>query len=294
MRAFDFWVMMLCCLCWGGNFVMTSWALGGSTVPPFMLAATRAALVLIVMGVFLFRSLPNHFLKLLFVCFCVGPMHLGLLYTGLRTAPASGASIISQAMIPMATLLSVIWLKEKIGWRRSFAIAGALVGVLIMIYEPGALSFDPGLILVLGAYVSLAIGTVVIRRISNVDWRVYVAWTAVMILLFCTSASFLLESDHADVWRTDKTALLIAAAYSAVAVSVIAHGQYFRLLQSYPVKSVVPLTIMVTVFATILGVLLLDEVLYPRYILGAALILPCVWIIARRGTSEPAGASNDE
>lgn len=288
MRAFDFWVMMLCCLCWGGNFVMTSWALGSSSVQPFMLASARALLVLAVMGIFLFRPLPKQFPRLLFVCFCVGPLHLGFLYTGLQTASASGASIISQVMIPLATLLSVVWLKEKIGWRRSAAIAGALIGVMIMIYEPGALSFDLGLIYVFGAYTALAIGTVAIRRITEVDWRVYVAWTAVMMLILCVSASILFENNHAEIWREDKFYLLIAAAYAALAVSVIAHGQYFRLLQSYPVKKVVPLSIMVTVFATILGIVLLDETLYARYIIGAALILPCVWIIARRGTPAPA------
>jgi len=257
-----------------------------------MLAATRASLVLVLMGVFLFRPLPNQFLRLLFVCFCVGPMHLGFLYTGLQTASASGASIVSQALIPLATLLSVIWLKEKIGWRRSVAIFGALVGVIVMIYEPGALSFDPGLIFILGAYVSLAIGTVVIRQIPEVDWRVYVAWTSVMVLIFCIVASVLFETNHREIWRVDKAPLLIAAAYAAVAVSVVAHGQYFRLLQTNPVNRVVPLTIMVTVFATILGIVLLDEVLYPRYIVGAALILPCVWFIARRETSSSAEVNN--
>ena len=279
---------MLCCLGWGGNFVMTSWALGNSSVQPFMLASARALIVLAVMGVFLFRPFPKQFFRLLFVCFCVGPLHLGFLYTGLQTAPASGASIISQAMIPMATLLSVVWLKEKIGWRRSVAIGGALIGVMIMIYEPGALSFEPGLLCVFGAYIALAVGTVVIRQIKDVDWRVYVAWTAVMMLIMCASATVMFEGSHAKVWREDKFYLLIAAAYAAIAVSVVAHGQYFRLLQSYAVKKVVPLTIMVTVFATILGIVILDEVLYPRYILGAALILPCVWIIARRGTPAPA------
>jgi len=234
MRVFDFWIMILCCACWGGNFVMTAWALGDSTVPPFMLAATRASMVLVLMGYFLFRPLPKQFLKLLFVALCVGPIHLGLLYTGLQTASASGASILSQALIPMATLLSVVWLKEHIGWRRSLAIGGALIGVIIMIYEPGALSFDPGLLFVLGAYVSMAVGTVVIRRIPDVDWRVYVAWTAVLVLILST------------IMR------------------------------------------LVTVFATVFGVLLLDETLYPRYMIGAALILPCVWVIARRGTPAPA------
>ena len=163
---------------------------------------------------------------------------------------------------------------------------GALVGVMIMIYEPGALSFDFGLLYVLGAYVSLAVGTVIIRRISDVDWRVYVAWTAVMMFIFCSCATLLFEDNHAEIWRVDKTPLLTAAIYAGLAVSVIAHGQYFRLLQTYPVNRVVPLSIMVTVFATVLGVSLLDEVLYPRYIIGAALILPCVWFIARRVSPE--------
>ena len=95
------------------------------------------------------------------------------------------------------------------------AIAGALIGVMIMIYEPGALSFDPGLLYVLGAYTALAVGTVAIRRITDVDWRVYVAWTAVMMLILCVSATLLFETNHAEVWREDKLYLLIAAAYAA-------------------------------------------------------------------------------
>jgi O-acetylserine/cysteine efflux transporter len=282
MRVLDFWIMFLCCAFWGGNFVMAAWALGGSSVPPFMLAATRAGMVLLLMGYFLFRPFPEHFLKLLFVALCVGPIHLAFLYTGLQTASASGASILSQALIPISTLLSVVWLKEHIGWRRSLAIIGALVGVIIMIYEPGALGFDPGLIFILGAYISLAIGTVVIRRIPNVDWRVYVAWTAVLVLILSSVASILFESGHVEIWRVDKGPLLLAAGYAAIAVSVIAHGQYFRLLQKYPVNRVVPLTILVTVFATMLGILLLDEIIYRRYIIGAVIILPCVWFIAQR------------
>jgi O-acetylserine/cysteine efflux transporter len=266
---------------------MTAWALGGSSVPPFMLAATRALLVLILMGFFLFRPLPKQFLRLLFVCFCVGPLHLGLLYTGLQTAPASGASIISQSLIPLASILSVVWLKERIGWRRSLAIVGALLGVCIMIYEPGALRLDVGLLYILGAYAALAVGTVAIRRVPDVDWRVYVAWTAVVVFVFCVMTSLLLERDHIEIWKADKGPLLIAATYAAISVSIIAHGQYFRILQSNPVNLVVPLTIMVTVFATILGVVILDETLHFRYIVGAALILPCVWFIARRGGPAP-------
>ena len=285
MRVLDFWVLMLCCLGWGGNFVITAWALGGTSIPPFMLAATRAFIVLMLMGYFLFRPLPKDFLRLLFVCFCVGPLHLGLLYTGLQTAPASGASILSQALIPMASILSIIWLKERVSWKTSLAITGAMIGVMIMIYEPGALGFNIGLLFVLGAYVAMAVGTVAIRRVPDIDWRVYVAWTSVMVLLLSTSMTVLFETGHAETWASYKGQILLVAIYASLGVSIFTHGQYFRLLQLYPVNRVVPLTIMVTVFATPLGVLLLDETLYRRYIIGAAIILPCVWYIARRGSA---------
>ena len=58
-------------------------------------------------------------------------------------------------------------------------------------------------------------------------------------------------------------------------------------MKRYDISVVVPLTLMVTVFACILGVIFLRETLYPRYIFGAVLILPCVWYIAVRQANEP-------
>ena len=283
MTGRDFFIFMLCCAGWGGNFVMTAWAVGSNPVPPFMLATARAAIVLLVMGVFLFRPLPPRFGRLLIVALCVGPLHLGFLYTGLQTAPASAASIISQALIPMSTVLSVVFLKERIGWVRSLAIGVALAGVLVMVWEPGAMSLDLGLIILLGAYVAMAIGSVTMRTVPDVDWRQYVAWTAVLVFALAGSATVLFETGHREAWDVAGGKLFIAAAYAALFISVFAHGQYFRLLQRYPVNTVVPLSLMTTVWACGLGVALLGETLYPRYLLGAALILPCVWIIARRG-----------
>jgi len=287
MTGRDFLVIMFCCLGWGGNFVITSWGVGMNPVPPFMLAFVRACFVLIFMGVFLFRPLPKNFGRLLMVCLCVGPIHLGFLYTGLQTAPASASSIISQALIPISTVLSVLFLKERIGWIRSSAIGVSLIGVVIMVYEPGALTIDIGLVYLLCAYISLAVGSVLMRRVPEVDWRQYVAWTAVMLFVLSLVATSLFETGQMDAWDQAGWKIIVVALYAAVFVSTFAHGQYFRLLQKYEVNQVVPLTLFTTVWACILGVLLLNETLYLRYLIGAVLILPCVWIIARRGAVPP-------
>ncbi|MGB3455061.1 MAG: DMT family transporter [Litorimonas sp.] len=287
MTGRDFSILMLCCLAWGGNFVVSAWVVGSNPVPPFMLALFRAGFLLVAMGYFLFKPLPQNFGRLLLVCLCVGPLHLGFLYTGLQTAPASAASIISQSLIPLSTILSVLFLKERIGWVRSSAIGVALLGVMIMIYQPGALSVDRGLALLLGAYVSLAIGSVLMRTVPDVDWRQYIAWTAVLLFAMSAVATSLFETGHAEAWRVAGWKLVAGALYAALLVSAFAHGQYFRLLQTYEVSTVIPLTLMTTLWACLLGVLLLGETLYPRYLVGAALILPCVWIIARRGALPP-------
>ena len=279
--------MMLCCLAWATNFVVSAWAVGLNPVPPFMLAATRAAIVLLIMGWVLFKPRPERFGLLLVVCACVGPIHLGFLYTGLQTASASGSSIVSQMLIPFATILSVLFLGEKVGWRRSLAIVGAIAGVIIMVYEPGALGFDIGLIYIILGYFSLAIGSVVMKRVGNIDWKDYVTWMALVVLLITVPISLIFESGQAEVWATSKRPLLITGGYAAVFVSILAHGQYFNLVRKYDISVVVPLTLMVTVFACILGVIFLKETLYPRYIFGALLILPCVWYIAVRQTVMP-------
>jgi len=288
MRAFDFLILMLCCLCWAGNFAVSAWALGKSPVPPFMLAFVRSGIVLILMFPFLRIKPPKHWVKLAIVCACVGPIHLAFLYTGLQTAPASGSSIVGQMLIPFATILSVIFLKEKIGWRRSLGIVGAFIGTIIMIYEPGALSFDIGLLYILLAYFALAVGSVLIKRVGDVDWRQYVAWVAVMVFISMGASTLLFETNHAEIWTHSKGPLLIAAGYAAIAVSIVAHGQYFKLIQNYDVSLVVPLTLIMPVFACVLGVVFLQETIFLRYYIGAALILPCVYIIAKRGKSPAA------
>jgi len=278
----DIIILVICCLAWGTNFVVSAWALGNYPVPPFLLAATRAAIVLVLMGWFLTRPRPAQFLRLLMVCACVGPIHLGFLYTALQTSSASASSIVSQMMIPLATILSMIFLREKVGWVRGIAIIISFIGVIFMVYEPEALRVEIGLIYMLCAYVSLAVGSVLMRTVGAIDWRIYVAWMALMVFAVSVPLTLMFETGHADIWANAKGPLLIAAGYAAICVTIIAHGQYFKLLSTYEVSQVVPLTLLTTVFACFLGVIFLSETLYIRYIIGALLILPCVYIIATR------------
>ncbi|MEP6342853.1 MAG: EamA family transporter [Maricaulaceae bacterium] len=287
MKLRDFIILMICCLGWGANFVVSAWALASHPIPPFMLAATRAAFVILLMGYFLFKPLPKKFGLLLIVCALVGPVHLGFLYTGLQTASATGSSIVAQFFIPMSTILSVIFLKEKVGWVRTAAIVGAFIGVIIMIYDRSNLSLDFGLVYVLLAYLALAVASIVMKFVGDIAWQQYVVWMAIVVLICMGAASLMFEQGQSEVWQTSRVPLLIAAIYAAIGVTIIAHGQYFDLIKKYDVSVVVPLTLMIPVFATVLGVIFLKDELHMRYLFGALLILPCVYVISTRGATAP-------
>lgn len=284
MKSSDFLILMVCCLFWGVNFAVSAWAVGDNAIPPIFLAFVRALCVLAVAAPFLFKARPKHFGRLLLVCLCVGPLHLGFLYTGLQTADASAGSIVAQMMIPFATILSVIFLKERVGIFRSLGITGALIGVLIMVYDPDSVGVNMGLMYIVGAYIALAIGSIIMKTVGSVDWKQYVAWMALAVLITMGAGSAIFETGQVEAVKTAFWPLLITAVYAGLCVSIIAHGQYFKLLQTYDVSVVVPLTLTVPFFATIAGVVFRNETIGINVAIGAALILPCVYIIAKRGS----------
>ena len=282
MRFSDFIVLCLCCLIWGGNFVLSKWMLTDLALPPFFFACARFTLLAILMSPFLF-PLPKKLGVLCLAALCVGALHLAFLYTGLKTAPASSGSIVAQMLIPFATILSVVFLKEHIGYKRGLGILGALIGVIVLIYDPQSLSFDTGLIYVVFAFFVMAVGSVLIKRVGEISTWQYLAWMGVLAVPLLGVLSFLFEDNQFALAKAAGWEMGVGVVYTAVLASIIAHGQYFRLLKKYDVSLIVPLTLMTPFWAVVLGVLMRGEPFSRQFIFGAALILVSVYVIARRG-----------
>ena len=284
MRAFDFFILTLCCFVWGSNFVISKWMLTDLAIPPLFFAAVRFGVVAILLAKFLF-PIPKGFVRLCMAGICVGAVHLAFLYTGLKTAPASSGSIVAQMQIPFVVLLSVVFLGERIGLWRTLGIIGAMAGVVILVYDPGALGFDTGLIYIILSYLSLAVGAVLIKGVGDIGPMQYVAWMGVLAVPILGLGSFLFEANQITLGVAAGWKMGFGIAFCVLATSIFAHGQYFRLLKRYDVSMVVPLTLMIPFWAVLQGVLIRGEPLGPRFLLGAAFILVSVYVIAKRTRS---------
>lgn len=282
MRIYDFIILALCCLFWGANFSISKWMLTDLNLPPFFFACARFSVVAILMAPFLF-PLPKKFFLLAMAALSVGAVHLGVLYVGLQTAPASSAAIVSQLLVPFATILSVVFLKEVIGWRRALGIIGALIGVVVLIYDPQNFGLDFGLIFVVLAYLAMAAGSIFIKGVGDVSPWQYLAWMGWLAVFILGAASFLFEENQFALAQQAGWKMGVGVAYTAILTSIFAHGQYYRILQKYDVTLVVPLTLMTPFFGVIIGVVFRGEPIGPKFYLGAILVLLSVYVLAKRG-----------
>ena len=84
----------------------------------------------------------------------------------LGSIPMPTVSAVLQAMPLVVTLGSVLFLGEKVGWRRWVAIAVGLVGVM-MIIRPGLAGFQPAALWVLTTVVGLAVRDLATRYVPR-------------------------------------------------------------------------------------------------------------------------------
>jgi len=104
------------------------------------------------------------------------------------TFPASPASaIVGQLGVPIATVLSIVFLGEQVHWRRGLGIALTLAGALVVMWDPKGFAPSVGLIFV-------AAGTILlIPAIPNP--RVYLVPAEIFTFLVALGIEFLIGND---------------------------------------------------------------------------------------------------
>jgi O-acetylserine/cysteine efflux transporter len=296
MRPRDFFLLFCICIVWGLNFVVTKWIVGADylALPPMFAMALRFALSAVLLAPFL-RPIPKDLPAVALVALVFGAAHFGFIHYGMLTATPSAASVTIQLLVPFTAILSVLILKERIGPPRLIGITLAFLGVTLIAFEPHAVELSIGIAFIAAGAFCGALGSIMVKRLGPIEPLNLQAWIVVLSMPMLLAASLVIEDGQVEAVVRGGWRLALAQVFVVLGVTMFAHTGYVWLLRRYEASFISPMTLMSPVWGVIFGVALMGDELNARFVLGAALALAGVAVVAiRSGKSSPAAAAPDD
>ncbi len=277
----DFALIVLVCLVWATNNIISKFVVADLAVPPLFYAAVRFALVALITLPWLL-PMPRPRWRLLVVALLMGGGNFALLFIGLQTATASAAAVVIQVGVPITTVLSMVMLGERVRWRRGIGISLTLAGALVVMWDPGGFVVSTGLLFVVAAAFLGSLGAVMMKQMGGVRPLQFQAWVGFASFWPLAALSLWLEPGQVAAGFAAGWPFVAAVVFSAVVVSVAAHTAYYGLIQRYEANLISPLTLMTPLATIALGVLIMSDPFGLKMALGTAVALAGVLIIALR------------
>lgn len=181
------------------------------------------------------------------------------------------------AMPLLITLMAIPMLGEKVGIRRGIAVVVGLCGVLIVLRPGGGDGFSIGHIAALGAAITGALTSVIVRKIGNEERSVVLMLYPMVLTFFAMGAVMPFVYRPMPVEHLGLTAVMaflgmlgalgIIAAYRAAPAVIVAPMQYSQIL-----------------WAALYGWLFFDEGVDLYTAIGSAVIIASgIYIVLREG-----------
>ncbi|MCH7944266.1 MAG: EamA family transporter [Proteobacteria bacterium] len=270
-------------LIWGLGFTFAKAALG--QIPPILLMAMRFSLTALVL-VWFVRPPRGMMARIALIALVSATIQYSLTFTGLVDLDASIAIIVVQLEVPFALLLSTLFLKDHIGWRRAIGMALALGGVVLIAGEPRLRGDLAPLFLVAGGALTWSIGQVMVKTVRGVGGFALIAWVAVFAAPQLFLASYLFEDGQIEALAAADWLVWGVIIYLGLIMTAVGYGIWYRLLGLYRVNQVMPFLMLLPVTTMISGGLLLGETITMMTALGAAIVLAGVGFITIRADDD--------
>lgn len=273
-------LILVITLIWGFNFVAGK--AGVNEIPPILFTGLRFLLLSVMLVPFL-RIHRGQMWPIFVISMTMGGVHFALFYGGLAAAKdVSTVAIAVQLGVPFSTIMSILFLNEKVYWRRWSGIALSFLGVMVIGFDPKVFTYIEGLLLVVAAAFVGSIAMIFMRRLNDVPVFQLQAWIALLSwpLLFLFSA--IMEQDQLDAIKSASWLGWSGVLYTAIGASLIGHAGMYYLLQRYEVTQTAPLTLLAPIWGVVFSVLLLGDTLTERMLIGGVMTLIGVGIVSLR------------
>lgn len=288
MKPRDILVATIVPISWGIGLVVAKPVL--ADFPPILLVALRF-LVAAVMLLCLVR-LPRHLLwPMTRVAFVGATIQYAFTFYGLKYLDAGTTALIVQAEAPFLVLIAAVWLREPMSIRQWVGMAIAFVGVYLVSGQPQIIGTWWAVLLVLGGAFSWALGQIMVRQLGDVGGLTITAGLTVTATPQLFLVSWLFESNHLSHLAGAGFQVWGSVVYLGIVMTVIGYGCWYHVLGKYNAGRVAPFLLLTPVSSVIGGYLFLGEQLTAMTLVGGAIILGGVTLLALEDSASPAAAA---
>lgn len=267
---------------WGSSFFTMDWGTRGIALRVGATAAPSAFLFFRFLAAFVVQAaiFPGAIRGLTRRTVAAGallslPFYAGFILqaTGLGSTTSTVSAFLTSLFVVLTPLLGRLFFRERLAWSTLAGVAVSLAGVYVLT-DPGG-GLGRGEILTLACALAFALQiqmTNVITRshspeaISAVQFACAILFSGVTMTAMGVAPGDLLRSlgERHVAWTV---------LYTAIACSVVAMGVLNRYQRDLPATRASVLYMLEPMFAALFAVLLTDESMTPRKILGGAVIL---------------------
>lgn len=289
MKNHHFALMLLITLCWGFNVVPLKLAL--NELGPITTTAVRFTIVFVLCVPFM-RWHHGRMFMVMVSAVLGGAMMFGLMNLAYsQSSNVSALAIAGQLGVPFSLILAVLFLGERIRWRRTVGILLAFSGVAILTFDPAIAREWRPLTLISVSSLAWAVYTLLQRRFSGISALSLQGWLAAVSIPIMIMLALVLEPGGFAPIVQKPWPVLGYLFYSAMLSSVIGHAGFAWLLQRYPVSTLTPLTLLTPVFSVLFATLLLGNPFTLELLLGGMVTIAGIGVItirtAQRAQSMP-------
>lgn len=280
MTPIDVSIAVLVQVLWGAVLTLAKPLVG--QISPILLMAlsyTMAAVTLYPVA----PRLQTRPLHLLVISAVAGTIQASLLLSGLAILPASTAMLVLQLQIPFAALLAWAVGRDRPNVRNWLGMALVLIGIAIVIGKPDAEGrvFGVALVAISGMFwASGQVGIAVWGRDSGLAiYAGLLRYAAPQLWI----ATLLVEGNPVPVLESISPANWIGVVILAFLGCVLPYALWYRLLMRYRVDVVMPFSVLMPVVGVILSIVQLGEPVTYGLIVGGAILVIGLCIIAFGG-----------
>ena len=274
---------------WGVNNAGAK--LATETLSPLLVGAIRFGVASACLIAFVRPPFPD-WKSLLLIVLLGGPIQYGLVYTAYWLAnDVSPVTVANQLWIPFTALFAFLILGERLSKAALLGMAVAFVGVAWMTLDAHALQDWKAILVAIAAGAAWGVTTVVARRTTSIPPLKMQGLLALGALPVMAFGSAVFEQGQWQAMQRATPMVWASLLWAGVVSSVLATTLLFWLVQRREAGRVTPYLLATPVVSMAIGWGFMGDVLTPQILIGSAVAMGGVALVALAERGLRAGAA---